>query len=212
MLIPVRSLEAYRSIQLAERLAQRARRRGRPLRSPDRIPVTMLLYCPRMQYHRAREPRMTMNGMLLAEMGSAAHRVIEDAARELGAETEKPVEHRCGEVVVTGRADIVFPDTVVEVKTVPDVPPDSDYMEEHGLQAWFYAALLGRERAELLYVSRSTGDLYPVPAPGSADAVRRICDRARLLRLALQQGEEPGCVPGPWCSWCPYRYGCPCLP
>lgn len=210
VLATIRQLEARDAYIVLSRLSWLARKPPERPRDTSRFYVTELLYCPLRSYLDRVDPSPPpLESAILMEIGRHIHELVARAAIDAGFQAEVPVEHSCGTATITGRADIVAPDAVVEVKTVAETP--SRPHDEHALQAWFYAEVLGKRLAQILYISRLGGDAVAYPAePPAEGAAATLCRRALLLKTALESGQEPGCIPGPWCRTCPYRQRCPC--
>lgn len=200
---------------LVGKVSEMVRRPPKRPGSPDLFWASELAQpCPLKVFLDRVKPRPPpLGAALVEEMGRRVHELFGRAAASLGWKTEVEASLSCGEGVrVTGRADIYDPSTstVIEVKTVPDIPEEP--YEEHSLQTLWYMEALRATTALLVYVSRSTGrvEVYNVSETSIGDAHETMCRRAIMLRQHLLERRPPDCRSGPWCRWCPYRDICPC--
>lgn len=93
---------------------------------------------------------------------------------------------------LVGRADLVGPGWVLDLKTDSEPRPD-----DHALQLWAYAEGLGRAKAYLAYLRH--GRVDPVPLDGLAEEARRVVAAIRDGRF------DPAPAPAA-CGACPYRH------
>ena len=92
---------------------------------------------------------------------------------------------------LTGRADLVGPTWVLDLKTDAEPRP-----EEHHLQLWAYARGLGKQEALLAYLRH--GQVVPVPLQALEDEAARVVAAIRSGRF------DP--TPSPRvCTACPFR-------
>ncbi len=137
----------------------------------------------------------TLPGDALREAAGLVRRFRTDPEfaryREHALAWEVQLAHEVEGLRLEGRADLVGPDWVLDLKTDAELRP-----EDHHLQLWAYATALGKDEAALAYLRH--GQAVPVDIRGLEDEARHVVEGIRAGKF--------GPTPSPRvCAACPYR-------
>lgn len=163
-----------------------------------------------------------LRDVLAIACGNAVGGVLEDAARRLGYETQKPAEFNTGAVRVLGQSDVTDRHrSVCDIKLVGEKSWKHAPHPKHILQANGYAVSHDAPRWVLLYVRGSTifddfsGEVETAIFDGPADVekAQELCgiwesvDSHRKLRTLPER--VFGAKPTGWpCGWCRHLKRC----
>jgi CRISPR/Cas system-associated exonuclease Cas4 (RecB family) len=151
-------------------------------------------------------------------IGSAIHRVVEEAARA-GAEPGDLIEHRVNVAGLAGRLDRYHAATrtVVDVKTVhnriPKVrafgPKRQELWQINANAAGLILAGVRVDRVRIDYIDRANGETYEWSAPVNPDVLRQALEWVREVRASdVQWLPRDHNATSQECSWCPFRSKC----
>lgn len=174
--------------------------------------------------HEARE-------LLLFDLGTAAHDMLQKFGMS-GAwgdyyKPEIPIEETelAKDLMMVGHADadniIVIDDIagapIFEVGVVHEYKTINDKGFEglkgkpkpaHQAQATIYSACLNRPIVVYLYLNKNNSNMEDFPVQFNHQIWNQIYERAKVVKQALIEQQEPKAEVGYHCNQCPYVYGC----
>lgn len=164
--------------------------------------------------HRAPQDARGDTGSGAADVGTALHRaVLPYLAEKLGGECEVEVAWSSPAGVIKGTADLLLPDTVVDLKTVGrgQVPLLAEPRRQWVAQVTAAALATGRGRCAVLVLDRDTGESRAFEW-ATAEAAPTLIDAMQELSTYGSPDEAPRDFHGPGvskvCDWCPYSRAC----
>ena len=140
-------------------------------------------------------------------LGLASHFVLEEALRELGYVTEKPVtvEFPNG-LKLIGTPDAYNDKVVLEVKTVNKIP-DYPY-EHHILQLNAYLNILNYDSGLIVYICKKDGRVKIYEIRRDMRKYVQILERAKKLYYHISKDIPPEPEPSHLCNYCEWKLYC----
>jgi len=185
------------------------------LRVPDRnsIHVSEVVGCLRKAWlNRKYGDLKNLNHLSNAKcvilgLGFASHFVLEEALRELGYVTEKPVtvEFPNG-LKLIGTPDAYNDKVVLEVKTVNKIP-DYPY-EHHILQLNAYLNILNYDSGLIVYICKKDGRVKIYEIRRDMRKYVQILERAKKLYYHISKDIPPEPEPSHLCNYCEWKLYC----
>jgi len=185
------------------------------LRVPDRnsIHVSEVVGCLRKAWlNRKYGDLKNLNHLsnskcVILGLGFASHFVLEQALRELGYVTEKPVtvEFPNG-LKLIGTPDAYNDKVVLEVKTVNKIP-DYPY-EHHILQLNAYLNILNYDSGLIVYICKKDGRVKIYEIRRDMRKYVQILERAKKLYYHISKDIPPEPEPSHLCNYCEWKLYC----
>lgn len=145
------------------------------------------------------------NKVILMVLGDSTHYLMKDYF-PLG-EGEKFHEKDIGNgVKLVGRVDRLLEDCIIEFKTVSRLP--NEPYEIHVNQTQLYLWLFEKEKAFIVYVSRSNGKVKIFEVYKDDEKISELLERARLFANYLKEGRMPPRERNNLCNYCEYKQLC----
>ena len=159
-----------------------------------------MAFCPRLLFfevHLVRE--RSLQELLRLYLGKLWHSIVELLSKGEG---EVEVKAKIGDVLVSGRADLVRDDAVVEIKSGKG-PKDGAWYGDF-LQASLYAMALNKKKIVIKYRNKE------VELEFKKEHLEEISLAVDLLKKIFE-GYLPPPKRNKWCYKCPYRELCEAL-
>jgi CRISPR/Cas system-associated exonuclease Cas4 (RecB family) len=171
---------------------------------PNRYWVSELCLCIRKAYYNRKIGRPNeFNGAMLA--GSMFHEIFPNIVKEIkefdNAEYEVKMEQQFGDFVISGRADIITPDCVYDIK----YSGSKEISEHYKMQANGGAVL--KEKPSYGVVLVNSRDLHVdfFKAPTSQEMFGVLLKKALALHNAIKEDSLPQGFDYKWeCGYCPF--------
>ena len=164
--------------------------------------------CPRQvlleKMNPTEEIPKKLQGIFL--IGDALHELVQKA---VGGEAEKEVIVREDGVTIRGRADIVLPDEVVELKTISDISKIRYKPKHHHvMQLQIYLHGLKLKKGRLVYISKQDFEIVEHEIKYSKELAREAINYFKVIKGFEDKGELPPRFETNWCWYCPFKSEC----
>ncbi|RLE90223.1 MAG: hypothetical protein DRJ55_01050 [Thermoprotei archaeon] len=194
-----------------ERMVHRAFRsvweedRGGRITPPNLIYVTDVAQCLlKSWYQRTIGEPPSNEKIVILVLGDDVHYILSE--RFPIGEGEQSATKEYEGVLIRGRADRVLADSILEFKTVTRIPK-APY-EHHVDQAQLYLWLFEKEKAYLIYVSKTDGKVKAFRVDKDQKRINELLEKAKQLSQSLKLGLRPAPEPGWLCKYCEYASIC----
>ena len=182
--------------------------RRRRLYSSDRIHVSEVSGCLRRAYYERTRPRPALNpSNVVMLIGDGVHEKLQGLLAKDGWLAEVEARYRIKDFWLVGHADLYHPDEqlVVELK-ITNKAPENPY-KNHLMQLNAYLYMLRARKGHIVYIDRG-GSIKVHDTSFDKHLWRQTILRAITLREAITRKTIPSKEPGPWCTYCPYKWLC----
>ncbi len=182
--------------------------RRRRLYSSDRVHVSEVAGCLRRAYYERTRPRPALDpSNVVMLIGNGVHEKLQELLASRGWLAEVEARYRIKDFWLVGHADLYHPDEqlVVELKTTNKAPEEP--YRSHLIQLNAYLYMLRARRGYIVYIARN-GEVKVYKHRFDKSLWRQTIQRAIALRESITRKKKPPKEPGPWCTYCPYRWLC----
>ncbi len=173
---------------------------------PTTICVTEISQCLlKSWFERTIRVPPSENKIILMVLGDSTHYLMKDYF-PLGKGENFGEKLLNNEIKIVGRADRVLEKYIIEFKTVSRIP-DNPY-ETHINQVQLYLWLFEKEKAFIVYVSRTNGNVKIFEIMRDDSKVKELLERAKILAKSLKEGVVPKPEESVLCNFCEYKELC----
>ncbi|WP_457628128.1 CRISPR-associated protein Cas4 [Persephonella sp.] len=164
------------------------------------------------------KPRIDEKTLLTLELGNGVHLNMQDILKdELEYVEQEIYDH---ELKIVGHPDGVIKDTIVEFKTIsPWALKKAEVLPypHHIFQLTGYMYLLRKEKGLIVYIEKSTGEIYEYPVQLTDEDIKILKAKVNLIYVLSQQDmetlnlldKETLDVKDWQCKYCFYKHHCP---
>lgn len=164
--------------------------------------------CPRRIYYEKKFPDRVPGDYALGilMLGDILHEKVQEI---VGGEAEVDANVTVDDIIVKGRADIVLPDEVIELKTISKLDFVRDVPKlEHMYQLCIYMKALGKEKGRIVYIDKRNLQIVEHYVHFDEHMFRDAINTFRIVKMFEDRGEAPPRFEADWCRWCPFREIC----
>ena len=206
---------------------------GRDVEGEYVFNVTELVTCPKMTYLYRTTPIdeeqlgfYSVYAAYAAKLGGIFHTALQTL---INGKSEVPVEETfmhpsgCCSITIKGRADIVYRNSVIEIKTFNGSNGYNMFKVNHLMQLVYYMKMLGKGKGFLVYANRCKPEMIVIEVSKDSyhgpisfnDLVEKIVNMIRANAVMIvdwlredKPAEEITGYRGEWCNYCPFKKMC----